>query len=192
MNSNKNPILQKDIMQYKKNKLAANLALLGLAAGCVYFMILYAQVSLSQLNFTNKNSPSLFYYKWSIAVDVIYNLFFLLFVFFFSEQVKNYKRNMFVFQLIVGVLQVARIFWLPLTGYLKGPTNIGGFLGMAIALGISGACIMASAVIGFIRSKSLDDYLKSVEEGKVDIDAVLKEEPAAEVKPETAEEVQDA
>lgn len=185
MNSNKNPILQKDIMQYKKNKLAANLALLGLAAGCVYFIVLYAQVTL-------KKSYDNFYYKWSIAFDVIYNLFFLLFVFFFSEQVKNYKRNMFVFQIIVGVLQIARIFWLPLTGFLHGPTGIGGFLAMLIALGLSGASIIASALIGYFRSKTLDNYLKSVEEGKVDVDAALKEEPAAEVSTETAEEVQDA
>ena len=191
MNSNKNPILQKDIMQYKKNKFAANLALLGLLAGCVYFIILYAQVSKLKVDFDTYNI-SLFYYKWSLAVDVIYNLFFLLFVFFFSEQVKNYKRNMFVFQLIIGALQIARIFWLPLTGYLHGPTKIGGFLAMAIALGVSGACIIASAVIGYIRSKSLDNFLKAVEKGEIDVEAALKEEPAAEAKPETAEEVQDA
>lgn len=193
MKSNKNLILQKDIMQYKKNKLAANLALLGLAAGCVYFMVLYAQVSEGIIYDT-------FYYKWSIAFDVIYNLFFLLFVFFFSEQVKNYKRNMFVFQLIVGVLQIARIFWLPLTGYihnvrdLNEPSKIGGFLAMTIALGVSGACIIASAVIGYIRSKALDSFLKEVAIGTVDVDAALKEEPAAEVatSTETAEEVQDA
>lgn len=183
MNSNKNPILQKDIMQYKKNKFAANLALLGLVLGCIYFMVLYAQVSKGR-DFDR------YYYKWSIAFDVIYNLFFLLFVFFFSEQVKNYKRNMFVFQLIMGALQIARIFWLPLMGYLHGPTKIGGFLVMAIALGASGACIIASAVIGYIRSKALDNFLKSVENGEINVEAVLKEEPAA--KPETAEEVQDA
>lgn len=194
MNSNKNPILQKDIMQYKKNKLAANLALLGLVAGCVYFIVLYAQVS--TLAFSKFNKAQTFYYKWSIAVDVIYNLFFLLFVFFFSEQVKNYKRNMFVFQLIVGTLQIARIFWLPLSGFQHEVTKIGGFLVMLIALALSGACVIASAVIGYIRSKALDNYQRSVAEGKVDLDAALMEEPKAEVPAETAtevaEEVQDA
>lgn len=183
-------------MQYKKNKLAANFALLGLLAGCIYFAVLYAQVSKGKLPQVWNDGPALYYYKWWIAVDVIYNLFFLLFVFFFSEQVKNYKRNMFVFQIIVGVLQIARIFWLPLTGYLHGPTKIGGFLAMLIALALSGAFIIASAVIGFIRSKSLDNYLKEVEDGKVNLDAALKEEPteetAEQVKTETAEEVQDA
>ena len=79
----KNPVIQKDIMRYKKNKFGANLAILGLAVGCLYFLVLYAQV---------KNND--FYYTWQIAFDVIYNLFFLLFVFLFSEQVKNYKNGL--------------------------------------------------------------------------------------------------
>lgn len=194
MKTTKNPILQKDIMQYKKNKLAANLALLGLVAGCIYFMVLYAQVSVHK--FQPSNATATFYYKWSLAVDVIYNLFFLLFVFFFSEQVKNYKRNMFVFQIIVGALQIARIFWLPMTGYQHGAASVGGFIVMLIALALSGACVIASAVIGYIRSKALDNYLEEVALGSVDLDSALKEEPkdesAEQGKTEAAEEVQDA
>lgn len=164
----KNPVIQNDIMRYKKNKFAANLALIGLALGCLYFLVLYAQVK-------NEN----YYYNWSIAFDVIYNLFFLLFVFLFSEQVKNYKKNLFIFQLIVGALQVARIFWLPLTGYIDKAIDIGTFLAMAIFLAASGACIIASAIIGFIRSKSVEDFAKKVESGEIDLDEELKKEENA-------------
>ena len=34
-------IISSDISRYKKNKLAANLALLGLVFNCLYFMLLY-------------------------------------------------------------------------------------------------------------------------------------------------------
>jgi len=164
----KNPVIQNDIMRYKKNKLGANLALIGLALGCIYFLSLYSQVN-------NDN----FYYTWAIAFDVIYNLFFLLFVFLFSEQVKNYNRKLFPVQLIVGALQIARIFWLPLSGILAEKINVGSFLLMAIALAASGACIIASAIIGFIRAKSVEDFSKKVENGEVDLEGELKKEENA-------------
>ena len=85
-----NPVIKNDILRYKKNKLGSMLALLGIVFNCIYFMVLYAQVG------------SNFYYKWPIAIDVIYNLVFMLFVFLFSEQVKNYDRKMFYVQLAFG------------------------------------------------------------------------------------------
>lgn len=161
----KNPVIQNDIMRYKKNKLGASLALLGLALGCVYFLCLYSQV---------KNND--FYYTWVIAFDVIYNLFFLLFVFLFSEQVKNYNRKLFVLQIIVGALQIARLFWLPLTGLLANAIDIGAFLTMAISLAASGALIIASAIIGFVRSKGVENFTKQLEKGLVDLDGELKKQ----------------
>lgn len=168
MKQTKNPVIQNDIQRYKKNKFGANLALLGLACGCLYFLVLYAQVK-------NKN----YYYNWSIAFDVIYNLFFLLFVFLFSEQVKNYNSKLFPLQLIVGALQIARIFWLPLGGLTAEAINWGTFLAMTIALAASGALIIASGVIGFIRSKSVENFNKKLESGEVDLDAELKKEENA-------------
>lgn len=163
MNNQINPVIKSDILRYKKNKLGANLALLGLAAGCVYFLILYSQV--------NNNN---YYYKWSIAVDVIYNLFFLLFVFLFSEQVKGYDRSLFPAQMVVGLLQFARIFWLPLSGFRDKAIDAVTFVGLTVFLAISGACIIASGIIGFIRSKEVADFSKKVENGEINIDETLK------------------
>lgn len=165
-----NPVLEKDIMRYKKNKLAANLALGGLACDCIYFMFFYAWVG-------GKLAANVqtFYYNWSIAFDVIYNLFFLLTMFLCSEEVKNYKRKLFVLQLVIGVLQIARIFWLPLTGLIAGALEIGSFMIQVIALALSGALVIASAVIGYLRSVNLEKFEKSVAAGEVDLDAALKE-----------------
>ena len=172
-----NPIIKDDIQRYKKNKLGSMLALLGLVFCCVYFIVLYAQV---------KNGN--YYYKWPIAIDVIYNLFFLLFVFLFSEQVKNYNRKLFWLQLVFGILQLLRIEWLPLAGmvetvyntWAKVPFNgrvlsIGAFLAMSISLALSGACVIASGIIGFVRSKQLDSFNAKLANGEVDVDATLKQ-----------------
>ena len=172
-----NPIIKGDVQRYKKNKLASMLALLGLVFCCVYFIVLYAQV---------KNGD--YYYKWPIAVDVIYNLFFLLFVFLFSEQVKNYNRKLFWLQMVFGAIQFLRIEWLPLAGMVETVYNqwahvvfrgrvlsLGTFLVMSISLWLSGACVIASGIIGFVRSKQLDDFNQKLASGEVDVDATLKQ-----------------
>ena len=84
MKKDVNPVIQNDIQRYKKNKLGSSLALFGIVFACVYFIFLYAQVK-------NEN----YYYRWPIAIDVVYNLIFLLVIFLCSEQVKNYDRKMF-------------------------------------------------------------------------------------------------
>lgn len=175
-----NPVIKDDIQRYKKNKFAANLALLGIVFACIYFMFLYSEVK-------NDN----FYYKWPIAIDVIYNLFFLLFVFLFSEQVKNYNRKMFWAQVVVGVMQFVRIFWLPLAGiaetaYIpmtgieltngyKAVISGGTFAILVVGLAGSGVCVIASAVVGYLRSKSLEEFNKKLESGEVSVEATLKE-----------------
>lgn len=189
-----NPVLQNDIRRYKKNKLASSLALLGIVFACIYFMFLYAEVK-------NKD----FYYYWPIAIDVVYNLIFLLVIFLCSEQVKNYDRKMFYVQIALGVMQFVRIFWLPLAGITetayvklagvefnglsgyKPVLSNGTFAILLIGLAGSGACVIASAIVGFVRSKSLENFNKKLESGEVSIEATLKELNEADEK--TAEEV---
>ena len=175
--ANMNPVIKDDIQRYKKNKFASMLALLGLALCCAYFIVLYAQV---------KNGS--YYYKWPIAIDVIYNLFFLLFVFLFSEQVKNYNSKLFWLQMVFGGMQIVRIFWLPLAGisetaypklagiaYVPNALSFSAFICMAVFLAASGACVIASGVIGLIRSKSLENFNKKLESGEVSVEATLKQ-----------------
>ena len=177
--ANVNPVIKDDIQRYKKNKLASMLAILGIVFCCVYFMFLYADIDK-----TNKA----YFYKWPIAADVIYNLLFMLFVFLFSEQVKNYNRKMFWVQLIFGVMQIVRIFWLPLAGiaetaypkivglvYGDKELAFGPFIVMAVSLAASGACVIASAIIGFIRAKSLENFTDKIASGEISVEATLKQ-----------------
>ena len=177
MKKDVNPVIQNDIQRYKKNKLGSSLALFGIVFACVYFIFLYSQVK-------NEN----YYYRWPIAIDVVYNLIFLLVIFLCSEQVKNYDRKMFYVQIILGVMQFVRIFWLLLAGitetayvkladveYRGAVLSTGTFAILAVGLAGSGACVIASAVIGFIRSKNLENFQKKIESGEVSVEATLKE-----------------
>lgn len=182
-----NPIIQNDIQRYKKNKLASALALLGIAFACIYFMFLYAELDNDD-----------YYYKWPIAIDVIYNLIFMLVIFLCSEQVKNYDRRMFYVQIGLGVMQFVRIFWLPLAGitetvyvdltkitYNGAVLSMGTFAILLIGLAGSGACVIASAIVGFVRSKNLENFNKKLESGEISVEATLKELDEADTKSAT-------
>ncbi|MDE7440013.1 MAG: hypothetical protein K2N23_05865 [Clostridia bacterium] len=175
--SDVHPVIKDDIQRYKKNKLASMLAILGLVLCCAYFVVLYAQV---------KNGN--YYYKWPIALDVIFNLIFLLFVFLLSEQVKNYNRKLFWLQMFLGVMQIVRIFWLPLAGvtetvypklvgidYPGKVLSSGAFICMVVFLAGSSACVIASGIVGFIRSLSLEKFTKKLASGEISVEATLKE-----------------
>ena len=60
-----NPVIQDDILRYKKNKFAANFALLALVFNCLYFMLFYS------INITGL-------YTILLGLSVIANLFILL------------------------------------------------------------------------------------------------------------------
>ena len=72
-------ILQDDLLQYKKNKLPANLALLGLLFNALYFCILYSITTTFQAD----QQPSL-YVNITIGISVLLTLVTLLTTFLSS------------------------------------------------------------------------------------------------------------
>jgi CDP-diglyceride synthetase len=167
-----NPIIQKDVMRYKKNKLAANLALLGLAFGCLYFLQIYGHYGTAVKNY---------FYKIHLGVSVIYNLVFLLAVFYSSEGIKNYKIKINYLLFVIAALQVVRIFYFPLQSFQAGAIDGVAFTLCVVWLAGSAACIAAAGAIGLIRALQHKSFLAEIENGTVDIDAALAEENAEEV-----------
>ena len=49
-------------------------------------------------------------------------------------------------------------------------------------LAASGACVIASAIIGFIRARSVEDFTKKVQAGEIDLDDELKDKETQGVK----------
>lgn len=171
-------IIESDVLRYKKNKLASTLALLGLVFNCLYFMILYS-------------FPNDAFYTFEIGVSVILTLVVLLAIFLSSEGVKGYNKKYSIVLLVIAAFQILRIFGYPLDGlkndylYSIGDKSIGYFgyyptsstfffTMMTIYLVLSAACLLASAVWGWIVAVRLEKFQKSLDEKKVSVELALK------------------
>ncbi len=192
-------IIANDVLRYKKNKLASLLALLGLVFNCLYFMILYAM-------------PKDEFKTIKIGFSVIITLIILLLIFLSSEGVKGYNKKYSIVLLVIAAFQILRIFGYPLQGITKDiliaadnkhtvgyfgiyPEDSGMFFAlMTIYLSASAACLIASAVIGWIYAARLEKFQKQVDSGEVSVEAALdalnaEDEAAAALAAEQAESV---
>ena len=141
-NVHHNATLGDDILRYKKNKLAGNLALLGIVFNCLYFMLLYSV-----------NDP--FLYKLLVGISIICTLAVLLAGFYASEAIKGYDKKFSIVLIVLAVVQIIRIFILPLQGLNQSALNthyFGAELGsgatfawLLIWLVLSAACFAGSA-----------------------------------------------
>lgn len=153
-------------MRYIKNKSSANLAYLAILFNVIYFVAVY-------------QSNHAYYYKWIIGVSIIYNLIFMLAAFLSSEAVKNYQLSYSYIEIVLGVIQVARIFILPIPAHnsienvtvngVETAVNVmshGKFVLCLVCLIGSAACIILSAVINIIKCGELSAHIKSLENQK--------------------------
>lgn len=187
-------VIAADIGRYKKNKIGANLALLGLVFNCLYIMVLYSvRVPLLEDNSFTK------FCSLEIGISVILTLVMLLAAFLASEGVKGYNKKFCIVLIVLAVIQIIRIFGLPLYGFKNNlfyndgtdihdfnyfgynPSNsVFGFTIMLVYLAGSAACFIASTVISFLIIQRLEKHNKALESGELDIDEYLKKLDAAE------------
>ena len=153
-----------DRMRYTKDTLSSGLVLLAIVLDALYFVSIY------------KTDVGSYYYTWTIGASIIFNLVFLLAAFLSSEGVKNRSKGYFVPLLILGVLQICRVFYLPAKAYAATVTIAGvetpvmeqsQYLFTVICLAVSGLFCIAAAVISAINNVSLDRYLRSMEQEEV-------------------------
>lgn len=152
--------VRRDRMRYIKNSLSANLAILGILFNVFYFVSLY------------KSDVDTYYYNILIGVSIVYNLVFMLAVFLSSEGVKSYKRNYSYLLAVLGIVQIVRIFIIPVRAHsaetlLNGVPVVvmqsGQFYRVTVYLIVSAACLLASAAVNFVRCRELADHLKTLE-----------------------------
>ena len=155
----KKDILKKDRMRFVKNKASSNLAYLAIVFNVLYFVSIYS------------TDVGRYYYSITMGVSVVYNLLFLLAAFLCSEGLKNYKLAYGVTIAVVGALQLVRILGYPL-GALTAVTSDGNavmeasqFIYTVLMLTLSAVSAIASGVIGIIRTKTLNDYNKTLANG---------------------------
>lgn len=184
-----NPVIANDVMRYGKNKLAANLSLLGIAFNCLYLMFMYKQVCGDIKALFNDGSPV---YSYIMGASVIINLIMLLVTFLSSERVKGYDKRFSIVLWVLAAIQIVRIFIYPLTTYLT-PLKVGisgnynyifeidTLILLVVFLVLSAASLIAAGVIGFTKATRLEKFVKEVNEGKIDLEAALKEEPEQQI-----------
>ena len=148
-----------DRMRFTKNTASSRLALLAIVFDVLFFISLY------------KSDVQNYYYTILIGASIIYNLVFLLTAFLCSEGVKNYKVSFSWVMLLLAVIQIARIFIIPLNAH---QTIIGGapvmgtsqFVRMVIYLAASAVCLVAGALINLNKSRALSAHVASLQAQK--------------------------
>ena len=157
---NEERTIRRDRMRFKKNKLSANLTLLAILFDVLYFVNIY------------QNDAGSYYHNYMIGISVVYNLIFLLTAFLSEEGVKNYKKMYSIPLLILGVIQIVRIFILPLAahtyidpeaGFVEPPMGSGQFTYLVVLLIASAACLVAAAVINYFKCTALESHMKMLE-----------------------------
>lgn len=176
-------IIHSDILRYKTNKLPAMLALLAIVFSCLYFCLLYG-------------FQSNFYSTWQIGISVVLTLFSLLITFLASEGIKGYNKKFTIVLLVLAAIQIIRIFGIPLSALrydvehgLPAPDEAAlytryfgvdlpssvAFLLLTVWLCASAACLIASAVLGYINCVRLESFQKKIASGEVSVEATMKE-----------------
>lgn len=147
--------VKKDRLRYTKNKLSANLALLGIVFNALYFVSIY------------KSDVGSYYYNIIIGLSVVYNLVFMLTAFLSSEGVKSYKKSYSFVLMILGIGQLVRIFILPMNAKNTVVTlsNIEEpvmgneqFNWVCILLILSALSCIVSGIIALIKTNTLESY----------------------------------
>ena len=153
-------MIQKDRMRYTKDSFSANLVILAIVFDCLYFVSIY------------QSDVGTYYYTWMIGISVVYNLIFLLAAFLASESVKNRKTGYSPVLVVLGVIQIARIFILPAKAH-AATSMVNGvetavmddkqFIYVVACLELSAVCCIIAAVTSAKNNKILADYMRTIE-----------------------------
>lgn len=154
-----------DRMRYTKNTLSASLAYLAILFDVIYFINIYG----SDIHY----EVGTYYYQMRMGISIVYNLLFMLAAFLCSEGVKSYKKNYSYYLIVIGAIQVVRIFLLPLKASRADVVidevahkvmDKGQFTLVSIYLLTSGACCIISAIVGLIKCGELQAHEKALKE----------------------------
>jgi hypothetical protein len=152
--------IKRDRMRYTKDSFSSGLVLLAIVFDVLYFVSIYS------------SDVGSYYYTWMIGVSVIYNLLFLLIAFLASQGVKNRKTGYSVPLLVLGLLQVVRVFYLPAKAHGatveigKDIINVmtdGQHTYVVICLVASAVCCVVAAVASYISNKQLAQHMSQLE-----------------------------
>ena len=159
MNLNDELAITRDRLRFIKNTQSANLCYLAILLNVFYFVSIY------------KSDVGTYYYNILIGASIVYNLVFMLAVFLSSEEVKNYNMKYSYLLGVIGLLQIARIFIIPMRAHaaktvVNGKEVLvmhgGQFTRVCIYLAASAAFLLAAAAINIKKCNELSEHMNSI------------------------------
>lgn len=152
--------IKKDRLRYTKDSFSSTLAIMAIVFDCLYFVSIY------------QSDIGTFYYNWLIGISIVYNLIFLLAAFLASESVKNRRTGYSGILVVLGIIQIVRIFILPAKAH-AATAQVNGvemavmddkqFIYCVVCLVASAVCCIIAAVVSARNNKILADYMKTLE-----------------------------
>lgn len=165
---NKNPELydlRSDIMRYKKNSASFWLCILAIIFDVAMFLIIYKETNCVP--------------NWALGIDLVLNIVIILAFFLTAEKTKAYSVSGSKTSYVLGVIQVVRIFWIPLTYFkeylscmeqinagaeiVATGLNTGKFIWCFVLLVLSGLSSVFAGIICQKKAKRLQEHLKMKE-----------------------------
>ena len=146
--------LKLDRMRYVKNTASSRLCYLAILLNVLYFVSIY------------KSDVGSWYYQMLVGGSIVYNLLFMLIIFLASEGVKNYQKKYSYVLFAAGMLQVARIFILPMQAHqaeikVRGQLTIvmqdPQFIRCLVYLAGSAVCLMIAGIINLRKCAMMNE-----------------------------------
>ena len=161
MAENKEALIKKDRLRFIKNKMSSTLIILAIVVNALYFVSIY------------RTDVGTYYYNITIGASVLYNLIFMLVAFLTSEGVKNYKMSYAYVSIVLGILQIARIFYLPAEAHNTPNPMVGfenemvmsgeQFTYVTVCLCLSAVLLVCAGIVGIMKTTTLNNYKAELE-----------------------------
>lgn len=141
-------------MRYKNDSFSFWMCMLSLICDVIQFMFIYSNIYLQTL--TGKGE----FKYYMIGVDVVVNILFMLAAFYIGEELKTYHRNWALVAALVGIVQLVRIGIFPAQLLQFEFITNALHTKIKILMILSALFMFAAAVISFIKSTMLMNFLK--------------------------------
>lgn len=135
-----------DMMHYKGNSISFWFILLAIALNIAMFIIIY------------KANTSDLAADLQLGFDLIINVVFMLAAFLAAEKTKRYSKEWGIVSFVLGGIQVARIFWIPLYYYLNGGITSGAFSACVILQACGAAACIIAGAFTLIKYRILQEH----------------------------------
>lgn len=174
-NNAKTKYIKTDIMRFKKNNFSFWFAILAIVFNVAMFLIIYKETNCTP--------------NFQLGIDLLINVLFMLTGFLLAEKMKAYNKTSGIIALVLGVVEMLRIFWIPLYYFNKnieylaaynaaieaGETfsysgiiglNANEFMWCAILLVLAGLSLILAGLICLKKEKTLTAHLNDIKGAK--------------------------